>query len=71
MAESSREQNFFNMTPVSRAVLAACGGSIAATAAPAAAIAAPAQTEQVGLTDEEVQKVKVREMAKAAKRNKR
>ncbi len=35
MADSSRDQNFFHMKPISRAVLAACGGSIAATAAPA------------------------------------
>ncbi len=36
MSDSSKEQKFFNLTPVSRAVLMACGATLAVAPAPAA-----------------------------------
>ena len=48
--ESDIEQKGFNLTPVSRAVLTACGATVAATAAPGAA----AQEEATPLALEEI-----------------
>ena len=50
MADSSKEQNFFNMKPVSRAVLAACGGTIAAGTAPAVVAQEVAALEEIIVT---------------------
>ncbi len=50
MADSSKDQNFFNMTPVSRAVLAACGGTIAVGAAPAVVAQEVAALEEIIVT---------------------
>ena len=48
MADSSREQKLFNLTPIRRAVLMACGATIGVTAAPAAV----AQAQEVAALDE-------------------
>jgi iron complex outermembrane receptor protein len=50
MAKLSKYQNFFNMKPVSRAVLAACGGTIAAGTAPAVVAQEVAALEEIIVT---------------------
>ncbi len=67
MAASSKDQSFFNMTPVSRAVLAACGGTIAVTGAPAVLAQEVAALEEIIVTarkrSENLQDVPVSVMA--------
>ena len=48
MADSSGEQKLFNMTPVKRAVMTACGATVAVTAAPAAVAQ---EQEQIALEE--------------------
>jgi len=50
MADSSKEQNVFNLTPIRRAVLMACGASIAVTAAPAAVAQEVAPLDEIIVT---------------------
>jgi len=50
MADSSKEQKLFNLTPIRRAVLMACGASIAVTAAPAAVAQEVAALDEIIVT---------------------
>jgi|GEM_PF-715136 len=50
MADSRREQKSFNLTPVSRAVVAACGATIAGAAAPAVMAQEVAPLEEIIVT---------------------
>ncbi len=50
MADSRREQNSFKLTPVSRAVVAACGATIAGATAPAAMAQEVAPLEEIIVT---------------------
>jgi len=50
MADSSKEQNVFNLTPIRRAVLMACGATIAAGAAPSAMAQEVAALDEIIVT---------------------
>jgi len=51
MADSSGEQKLYNLTPIRRAVLTACGATVGVTAAPAAVAQEAAAQEALGLEE--------------------
>ena len=70
MADSSKEQNVFNLTPIRRAVLMACGASIAVSAAPAVVAQEVAALDEIIVTarkrSESLQDVPISVMAFSA-----